>query len=302
MITNDRADLLISPWGSASTATASAVAEKHKRVFINAGGSSEAIQTRGFKYVFQSAAAIPAYVEGIGPLAEKHGLRTLAFVARDYSAGRDMRKALDRLAAKHKLEVVLTEYFPAGTSDYSSNIARARRLDPDMWVSNGYPNEAIEMVRQFRSVNYLPKFFIHNGVTQPDFLRAVGKDGDFAFAMSIYEPGLRTKGNDAFVQAFTGKHGYEPGYYAGFAYAGGTVLEEAVRTAGSLDQERLRETLVTLELDTVLGHHKVDPRTGLQEGVKGLIDQVQQGRKEIVWPDDLKTADAVVPMPAWDKR
>lgn len=77
LITNDNVDLLISPWGSASSATASAVAEKHKRVFINAGGASEAIHGRGFKYIFQSAASISAYVEGLGPIAEKHGLKRL---------------------------------------------------------------------------------------------------------------------------------------------------------------------------------------------------------------------------------
>lgn len=302
LITGDKVDLLISPWGSASSATSSAVAEKHKRVFINAGGASESIQSRGFKYVFQSAAAISAYVEGIGPIATKHGLKTIAFVARDYGAARDMRKSLDRVAAEHKLEVVLNEFFPAGTIDYSSNIARARQLNPDMWISIGYPNEAIEMVRQFRSVNYIPKFFIHNGASQPDFLKAVGKDGEFVCAMSLYEPILKTKGNELFVRDFKSKYGYEPGYYAGFAYAGSTVLEGAVVTTGSLDQDKLRDTLTTFETDTVMGHHKVDPKSGLQIGVKGLVDQIRGGRNEIVYPDDLKTADPVIPMPAWDKR
>ena len=158
------------------------------------------------------------------------------------------------------------------------------------------------MVRQFRSVNYMPKFFIHNGASQPDFIKAVGKDAEFFFAMSLWEPSLKTKGNDAFVKGFKDKFGYEPGYYAAFAYAGASVLEAAVAKTGSLDQEKLRDTLATLEVDTIMGHHKVDPTTGLQVGVTGLIDQVRGGDLEIVWPEDLKTADAVIPMPAWDKR
>jgi branched-chain amino acid transport system substrate-binding protein len=302
LITNDKADLLISPWGSASTATASAVAEKHKRVFINAGGASESIQSRGFKHVFQSAAAIPAYVEGIGPIAKKHDLKTIAFISRDYGAARDMKKSLDKIAAENGLQMVISEFFPAGTVDYSSNIARARQANPDMWISIGYPNEAIEMVRQFRSVNYMPKFFIHNGASQPDFLKAVGKDGDYAFAMSLYEPVLKTKGNDVFVKEFKAKFGYEPGYYCGFAYAGATVLEQAVAKTGSLDQEKLRETLSSFETDTVMGRHKVDPKTGGQIGVKGLVIQIRGGENTIVYPEDLKTGDAVVPIPAWDKR
>ena len=302
LITNDNVDLLISPWGSASTATASAVAEKHKRVFINAGGASEAIHQRGFRYVFQTAAPISAYVEGIGPLAEKYGLKTMAIVTRDYTASRDMVKVLDKITKERGIQITTTEYFPAGTSDFSSNIAKARQANPDMWIGVGYPNEAIEMVRQFRSVNYLPKVFIHNGVAQEDFLKSAGKDGEYVVAISLYEPVVKTKGNPDFVKTFTAKYGYEPGYYAAFAFAGSTVLEEAVTKTGSLDQDKLRETLTTFETDTVMGHHKVDPKTGGQLGVRGLLDQVRNGRREIIWPEELKTIDAVIPVPAWSAR
>src|ERR1700704_4425158 len=50
LIGDDNVDLLFGPWGSASAATASAVANKHNRVFFNSGGASEQIQERGFKY------------------------------------------------------------------------------------------------------------------------------------------------------------------------------------------------------------------------------------------------------------
>ncbi|WP_207482177.1 amino acid ABC transporter substrate-binding protein [Arenibaculum pallidiluteum] len=302
LITNDNVDLLVSPWGSASTATASAVAEKHKRVLINGGGASEKIHQRGFKYVFQTAAAISAYVEGVGPMMEKFGLKSLAFVSRDYSAARDMAVVIEKIAKDKKLEIVNSEYFPAGTSDFSSSIAKARQSNPDLWISVGYPNEAIEMIRQFRSSNYLPKMFIHNGASIDDFLEAAGKDGEYVIGMSLYEPILKTKGNAEFVKAFKDKFGYEPGYYSGFGYAAVSVLEEAVKKTGSLDQDKLRDTLRGLETDTVMGHHKVDPETGVQQGVKGLLVQIRNGKREIVYPDDLKTVEAVIPMPGWSER
>lgn len=302
LITGDKVDLLISPWGSASTATASAVAEKHKRVFVNAGGASEAIHQRGFKHVFQAAAPISAYVEGIAPLAQKHGLKSMVFVGRDYPAARDMAVVLNKHAAAGAYQIVTSEYFPAGTSDYSSNIAKARQANPDMWVSVGYPNEAIEMVRQFRASNYLPKLFVHNGVSIDDFLKAAGKDGEYAVGISLYEPSLKTQGNADFVKAFSEKYKTEPGYYSGFAFAGASVLEAAVKAAGSFDQEKIREVLTTLELDTVMGHHKVDPKTGGQIGVKGLLVQVRNGKREIIWPEELKTVDAVIPVPGWSQR
>lgn len=302
LITNDNVDLLLSPWGSASCATASAVAEKHKRVFINSGGASESIHQRGFKYVFQSAPPISAYVEGVAPLAEKHGFKTLAIVSRDYAAARDMAKVLEKTAKEKNLQIVQNEYFPAGTSDFSSNIAKARQSNPDIWIGVGYPNEAIETIRQFRSVNYLPKAFIHNGAAQDDFVKATGKDGEYAIAISLYEPVVKTKGNAEFVEAFKKKFGTEPGYYSAFSFQGATVLERAVEKVGSFDQDKLREVLTTFETDGIMGHHKVDPKTYGQIGLKGLLAQIRNGKREIIWPEDVKTMEAVLPMPAWDKR
>ena len=302
LITDDNVDILFGPWGSASAATASAVANKHSRVFINSGGASEQIQERGFKYVFQSAAPISAYVAAIGPFAAKHNLKTIAFFGRDYAAARDMAKSIKAIADKQGLKIVASEFFPAGTTDFSSMIAQARQLQPDIWVSVGYPNEAIEMVRQLKASNYLPKVFIHNGVSIDDFLKASGKDGEYAYGMSLYEPSLKTKGNVEFVKAFEGKYKTAPGYYSAFSYGGATVMEEAVKKAGSLDQDKLRAVLTTLETDTVMGHHKVDPQTGKQMGQTGLLIQVRDGKREIVMPEALKSQEPVVPMPAWNKR
>lgn len=302
LITSDKVDLLVSTIGSAQAATATAVAEKHKRIMINGGGASESIQQRGFKYIFQTAARISAYVDGIEPLMKKYNVKSMAFVARDYAAARDMEKVVKGQAQRNGVNMVMDEYFPSGNVDFSSQIARARQSKPDLWVSVGYPNEAIEMMRQFRASNYTPKIFVHNGVAQEDFVKATGKDGEGAIGMSLYEPSLKTSGNAEFVKTFKAKYNYEPGYYSSFGYNAVYVLGEAVKKAGSIDQEKLRETLTTMKLDTVMGKHEVEPKTGMQIGIRGLLVQVQDGKREIIWPEELKSAEAKVPMPGSDAK
>jgi len=302
LITSDKVDLLVSTIGSAQAATATAVAEKHKRIMINGGGASESIQQRGFKYIFQTAARISAYVDGIEPLMKKYNVKSMAFVSRDYAAARDMEKVVKGQAQRNGVNMVMDEYFPSGNVDFSSQIARARQSKPDLWVSVGYPNEAIEMMRQFRASNYTPKIFVHNGVAQEDFVKATGKDGEGAIGMSLYEPSLKSSGNAEFVKNFKAKYNYEPGYYSSFGYNAVYVLGEAVKKAGSTDQEKLRETLTTMKLDTVMGKHEVEPNTGMQIGIRGLLVQVQDGKREIIWPDELKSAEAKVPMPGSDAK
>lgn len=302
LITNDNVDFMVSSLGSATAATGSPIAEKHKKLMINGGGAAEAIQLRGFKYVFQTAARISSYADGIEPLIKKYNVKTIALVSRDYAAGRDIHKALKPVLERNGVQIAIEEYFPAGTADFSSQIAKGRQLGPDLWVGLLYPSEAIETVRQFHAANYMPKFFIAQGVAQDDFITAAGKDAEYAIGMSLYEPSLQSAGNTEFVKTYQQKYSALPGYYAAFGFVAGTVLEAAVKKAGSAEVEKVREVLTTLKMETVMGKHEVDPVTYMQIGVRGLLVQVQNGKREIIWPDELRTAEAKLPIPAWDKR
>ena len=302
LITDDKVNLVMSSLGSATAATGSGVAEKHKIIMINAGGAAEAIQQRGFKYVFQTAARISAYADGIMPLIEKYNVKSLALVSRDYAAARDISKVIKERIKDKDVKLVIDEYFPAGTADFSSQIAKGKQLQPDLWIGLLYPSEAIETARQFHSMNYMPKLFIANGVSQDDFISSAGKDAEYALGMSLYEPSLPSEGNKEFAKTYRAKYNADPGYYSAFGFVGGTVLEAAVKQAGSVDTEKVREVLTTLKLGTVMGRHEVDPKTYMQIGVRGLIVQVQNGKREVVWPEDYKTAEPTLPIPAWDKR
>jgi branched-chain amino acid transport system substrate-binding protein len=302
LITDDKVNLVMSSLGSATAATGSGVAEKHKVIMINAGGAAEAIQQRGFKYVFQTAARISSYADGIMPMIEKYKVKSLALVSRDYAAARDISKVIKERIKDKDVKLVIDEYFPAGTADFSSQIAKGQQLQPDLWIGLLYPSEAIETARQFHSMNYLPKLFIANGVSQDDFITSAGKDAEYALGMSLYEPSLPSEGNNEFVKTYRAKYNADPGYYSAFGFVGGTVLEAAVKQAGSIDTEKVREVLTTLKLGTVMGKHEVDPKTYMQIGVRGLVVQVQNGKREVVWPEEYKTAEPKLPIPAWDKR
>jgi branched-chain amino acid transport system substrate-binding protein len=302
LITDDKVNLVMSSLGSATAATGSAVAEKHKTIMINGGGAAEAIQQRGFKYVFQTAARISSYADGIVPMIEKYKIKSIALVSRDYAAARDISKAIKEQIKEKDVKVVMDEYFPAGTADFSSQIAKGQQLQPDLWIGLLYPSEAIETVRQFHSQNYMPKFFIANGVSQDDFIKSAGKDAEYALGMSLFEPSLPSEGNKEFVKTYREKYNSDPGYYSAFGFVAGTVLEAAVKKAGSIDTEKVREVLTTLKIGSVMGKHEVDPATYMQIGVRGLVVQVQNGKREVVWPEEYKTAEPKLPIPTWDKR
>jgi branched-chain amino acid transport system substrate-binding protein len=79
------------------------------------------------------------------------------------------------------------------------------------------------------------------------------------------------------------------------------VLVEAIRRAGSLDSEALRDAILKMDRSTVFGRFKVD-RNGVQIGSKMVMFQWQDGKKVIVWPEELAQGQPRFPTPPWSQR
>ena len=102
----------------------------------------------------------------------------------------------------------------------------------------------------------------------------------------------------------------------------GQLLEIAVKKVGNIkDKKAIRDTLFSLEVETVYGPYKVEPLSskdsGFQIASKGLLIQWQKKKpgvkpaygqvvvgnwvKEVIWPEKLKTADPIYPFPGWKR-
>jgi branched-chain amino acid transport system substrate-binding protein len=300
LIKERKADLLIGPFGSAATLGAAGMAERHRRVLVNGTGSARAVQKANFRYTFQAVAPLSAWGTGVLEVAKAQGLAKIHVLARDDPTSREMATRTREAAVALGLTVGEVEVHSAGADDFTPQVERARSSGIEAWIAFGLPADAAEMVKTFRKRRYTPRFFAAQGASSADFIKRVGQDAEYALGMSAYEVRARTRGNPEFVRDFAQKWSAEPGALAAEGYAAAKVLEEAVKRAGSFDQEKLREALGALETETPLGAYKVD-RSGAQLAARTLLLQVQRGRREIVWPEPLATAKWQ-PYPAWEAR
>jgi branched-chain amino acid transport system substrate-binding protein len=198
------------------------------------------------------------------------------------------------------LAAAQVEVYAQGTVEFAPLVARARATGAEAWIAFGLPQDAAEMVKNFRKLGFAPRLFVAQGAIDPEFIKRVGQDAEYAVGISAYERRAATPGNAQFVAAYAKKWSAEPGLLAAEGYAAAKVLEEAVRRAGSLETEKLRETLAALETETPLGGFKVD-RSGAQLAARPLLLQIIRGRREIVWPEALATAK-LQPYAAWEAR
>jgi branched-chain amino acid transport system substrate-binding protein len=79
------------------------------------------------------------------------------------------------------------------------------------------------------------------------------------------------------------------------------VLVGAIKRAGSLDRERVRTSILGLDFSTIYGGFRVDP-DGFQIAHKMVTFQWQDGKKVIVWPDELAPGKPRFPTPPWSQR
>ncbi|HUJ86018.1 MAG TPA: ABC transporter substrate-binding protein [Burkholderiales bacterium] len=299
-----RADLLIGPFGSAASRGAAAAADRAHRVLINASGATQSVLRAGHRYVFQVAAPYAVYGTGVLAVVRQAGYRRLFILARDDPASREMATHAAAGAARQGMSPGaggVHVYAPA-LSDFEPLVAMARAAGADAWIAFGEANDAAEMVKTFKRLSYAPRLLFAQGAADPRFIAAVGQDAEQVIGLSAYEPFFATPGNAEFVKAFEARWSSPPGLAAAEGYAAAKVLELAVRRAGSLDQERLRETLAALTTETVLGEYKLDSASGEQLGVRPALLQILKGRREVVWPDELATAMWQLPYPGWRQR
>ena len=132
----------------------------------------------------------------------------------------------------------------------------------------------------------------------PDYYQRLEKEAEYIYSGSFWEAGLPNPGNQEFVKAYEKEFNRAPAVQSANAYAGCQLFMEAVRRAGSLDSDKLREVLLALKTKTVLGDFAVDER-GFQVGHRAITIQWQDGKQVVVWPDELASGKARFPTPPW---
>lgn len=293
LLRDPKVDLLIGPYGSAATLLAAAEAERARRVMVNGAGPAAVVHSRPGRYVFQTAVPYSVYGLGVLPVAETADLRRLFILARDDVASREMAEAT-RNAALNGFVAAEVEVYRPSTLDFAAQVAKARAAKAEAWIAFGDVRDAAEMVKTLKRLDYAPPLFFAGAAAHPRFIALLGQDAEFSLGVVDFDPRLGNAAARVFAKAFTVRWGAPPQLVAAEGYTAGTVLAAAVRSAGTLDQERLRAALAELELPTVLGEYRVTPENGAQIGFKPVLVQIRRGRPE--------TGPPLLPYPQWNER
>jgi branched-chain amino acid transport system substrate-binding protein len=303
LITEDKVDAVMGPYSSAVSEAVANVTEKYKKVMVAPLAATTSIFKKGRKYIFMVITPAENYLDGLIDMAARRGLKTVAIINEDTLFPKASAAGTVEAAKKRGMQVVLQESYPKGNTDFSALLVKIKAVNPDVIAAGTYFDDAVAITRQMKELNVNPKMFgLTVGGDLPEFYDLLKQNADYVYGSTQWDESLPYPGQKELLAAYKAKFkGQEPSYHTAAGYAGCLIYAEAVKKAGTLDADRVRDQLLKMEIRTAFGDYKVEP-DGFQIAHKMVMLQWQDGKRIVVWPDDLANGKPRYPTPEWGKR
>ena len=302
LITEDKVDLVLGPYGSTLTDPAANVMERYRQPFV-AYANALIIYQRGRKYIFSMPQSYsPDRAKGALHVAKKIGVKRVAIITRAGKPGRMTLVGGQRWAKKLGLEVVLAERFKRKQRDFRALLQRIKVSGAEAIIASAVFHESIPMIRQLRELDINLKMvgvLLHAQLAK--FTEGLGGAAEYVVGFSSWWPSplLGYPGIKEFVEKYQKRYGKLPTYHVTYGYAGMQIMEAAVKEAGSFDPEKVREALATISVMTIRGVYKANEQG--MSSIEAVAFQIRNGKRLLVWPEHVAEAK-VLPMPKWAER
>lgn len=311
LITNEKATFLLGPYGTTNTGADAAVAERHQVPLMASNGAASQLYMQGLHNIFGVIASADQYPEAVIHMAL--GLdpkpTTMAIITADDASSLAITKGAVDYASSQGIRTVYFKQYKSGTTNLYDLVQQAKDKNPDIFVNSGHLLEAIAAHKAAKDLRLDAKMFAYAiGPAQPEFAQSLGPSADYVVTASPWTPQARYKASyylssADFVAAYRKKFStqLEPTYLTASATVSGVILQLAMEKARSLDPQKVRDALATLDLNTFFGRIKFN--AGGQNTYKNvLVEQIQSGQIQTVWPPEVAAATPMYPTPTWSAR
>ena len=314
LITQEHAVALIGCYTSSTSATASQVAERYGIPFLNPDSSAPSLTTRGLKWFFRSTPNDASFAENFYQFfadlkrTKNVDVKKIAIVGEDGLFGTGAGDAEESIGKQRKYEIVTRIAYAATTTEVNAEVQKVKTAAPDVIMMASYLPDALLYMRGFKAQDVAPKAIMAQdaGFIDPGFIKAEGADAEGVFTREVFSLAIkhRNQAVPLIDQLFRARFGDKPldGNTAR-DFMGVLVLADAIDRAGGTKPDAIRSALQATNIPGKLTlmpwkSIKFDAQ-GQNEGGVGIIEQIQDGKYETVWPFDVATKAPIWPMPAW---
>jgi branched-chain amino acid transport system substrate-binding protein len=232
------------------------IAQENGVVCFSSVSSASGLSAIG-DFIFRASLTVDRMVPvGVATTREKLGYQRVAVLYdRIDLYSQSGYEALTEAFADNGVEVVATETFETGDTDFSAQLTRIEALDPDAVFVSALSPEMTLILIQGRD---LGTSFIILEMTI-DEVKAAGAAAEGAITFTSWIHTASTPGNQAFVQKYEETYGQNPNPWAAQSYAAVYILAEAIGDAQSKHPTAIRDAMANImDFDTVLGQFSFD--------------------------------------------
>lgn len=330
LITEDKVDILVGGYSSGVTSAYQQTVAEYKIPYIVTGASSPIITHRtdiDTSTVFHHCPTTDAYGkyttnfidQVIRPAVNKkfsfpadRPFR-LALLYQDTAFGQGVQAAVNETITKNNLNIKLVSQqgFKMGESDFRTPLTVIKAANPDALYVAAAPNEGAQIVPQARrDVGLNTIFLAVENNDAPEYYKGIGQYGEYSIIESRFSPytaptGSVTDAQNAFKNNYFTKWGTYPDMMGASTYEGTYIAVKAIENAGTLNKADIRQALVDLRMPQLIEYMKNSTISFTKDFRESQFDHwmeqlyynstLGETRPKIVWPDNLKTTDFVLP-------
>jgi len=291
LITDDKVDLLLAPWGTPFHIAIAPVLEKYKFPVVGNTAASVALRQVKPGYIWFPTSAIPDRLAAeLTAMMKSANVKSAAIVSNVLPFSKEIKNFLEPELKKAGIDVKHSSEYPPDVKDMTATLTQVKQANVDAVLALAYPGDAVLYAKQAKELGIAAPFqFIAIGPTNAFFPKAVGApSAEGIVTIAHWSPRPDWKGSQAFADAYQAKYGEAPDYLdSSLPWMSLEILQTAVAKAG-LDKEKIRQIVSTETFDTINGKVKFD---GVQNAITPTaFVQMQKGKLQIVWPKSIATA------------
>jgi branched-chain amino acid transport system substrate-binding protein len=319
LIDIDKVDLLLLPYATNMTAVVMPMIKQRDRLVIGTfeTGQNDKVKSDKFFEIAPWGPNPTYWCRGYFDLAKLQGYKTLAIINSDAEFSANAASAATKIAAEYGMKLLSTQHYPPNTVDFSGILRNVNAVTPDFIFVASYPVESAAMVRGISEIGIANSVQMFGGamvgIQYGQQLESLGSalNGITNYDTYVVAPTMNFPGIDSFLQRYRPIAEKENADSLGhflppFFYAGGQLIEAAVRAVGSLDEVKLAAWLHHNTIDTIVGPITFGPDGNWAKSRviyaqyrdvqdKNLDQFRHPGKQIILYPQALATGKLVAP-------
>lgn len=209
----------------------------------------------GNDWAFRINPSDEGMMDALGLYLKEQGakFKRIAVLAEDSDFGRGGAAAFAAIAKKNGLDIISTDFHPQSYPDFTPLLTRLQQSRPDAIALFQLAGDQLNFLRNAMQlglkVPYVGRF--DPGGSNVQIIKAGGMEG--SVTAWTYSDLIDTPANKSFAAEVQKRHNQTPVLQTWAGYEAMRLLGQAIRNAGSIDPEKIRDALKTIKTTNVMG-------------------------------------------------